>query len=111
MTDRKDRKDLQLPDKHENNPNENQHDDGNVRMSSKRSFLFMVGILLFAGLAGGIFIFANRKAEMSGLGFPAFEDTSFTLRDQKPVPLPMPISRDARLPCSLAIAIAQMFVP
>jgi protein SCO1/2 len=83
MTDRKDRKDLQLPDKHENNPNENQHDDGNVRMSSKRSFLFMVGILLFAGLAGGIFMFANRQAEMSGLGFPAFEDTSFTLRDQK----------------------------
>lgn len=82
MTDRKDRKDLQLPDKHENNPNETQRNDDNGRMNSKRSFLYIVGILLFAGLAGGIFMLANRQAEMSGLGFPAFEESSFTLRDQ-----------------------------
>lgn len=83
MTDRKDHKDLQLPDKQENNPNKNQRDVDNGRFGGKRSFLAVVGILLFAGLASGIFIFANRQAEMSGLGFPAFEDTSFTLRDQK----------------------------
>ena len=83
MTDRKDHKDLQLPDKQENNPNKNQRDVDNGRFGGKRSFLAVVGILLFAGLASGIFIFANRQAELSGLGFPAFEDTSFTLRDQK----------------------------
>lgn len=74
---------MQLPDKQENNPNKNQRDVDNGRFGGKRSFLAVVGILLFAGLASGIFIFANRQAEMSGLGFPAFEDTSFTLRDQK----------------------------
>jgi protein SCO1/2 len=83
VTDRKDHKDLQLPDKQENNPNKNQRDVDNGRFGGKRSFLAVVGILLFAGLASGIFIFANRQAELSGLGFPAFEDTSFTLRDQK----------------------------
>ena len=72
-----------MPDKQENNPNKNQRDVDNGRFGGKRSFLAVVGILLFAGLASGIFIFANRQAELSGLGFPAFEDTSFTLRDQK----------------------------
>ena len=57
MTDRKDHKDLQLPDKQENNPNKNQRDVDNGRFGGKRSFLAVVGILLFAGLASGIFIF------------------------------------------------------
>ena len=72
-----------MPDKQENNPNKNQRDVDNGRFGGKRSFLAVVGILLFAGLASGIFIFANRQAELSGLGFPAFEDSSFKLRDQK----------------------------
>lgn len=82
MTDRKDSKDLQLPDKHKNNPSEAKTDAGNGRLSGKRPLLLILGILLFAGLAGGIFTLANRQAEVSGLGFPAFEDTPFTLLDQ-----------------------------
>lgn len=82
MTDRKYRKDLQLSEKHENSPPENESDAGVRRGHRQRPFLLIVGILLFAGLAGGIFTLANRQAEISGLGFPDFEDTPFTLLDQ-----------------------------
>ena len=82
MTDRKDLKDLQLSRKQENNSNEHKEDDNNGLVLSKRPFFLIVGIMLFAGLAGGIFMLANRQAEISGLGFPAFEETPFRLLDQ-----------------------------
>ncbi|ADE40118.1 SCO family protein [Candidatus Puniceispirillum marinum] len=71
-----------MSEKHQNNPPENEQHAGAGRGHSQRPFLLIVGILLFAGLAGGIFMLANRQAETSGLGFPDFEDSSFTLLDQ-----------------------------
>jgi protein SCO1/2 len=82
MIDRKDSKDLQLPDQHKNNPSETKTDAVNGQANAKRLLFLILGILLFAGLAGGTFTLANRQAEISGLGFPAFEDTPFLLVDQ-----------------------------
>ena len=71
-----------MPDNFENSPNGSEHNVENGQATSKRPVLLIVGIMLFIGLAIGIFTFANRQAETSGLGFPDFQDTPFELLDQ-----------------------------
>lgn len=81
MTDRQDVEDLQLPNTQENNI------VATDRPKVKKLLLFVIGTFMFAGLATGIFVLANRQAEISNFGFPAFEETVFTLVDQKNKPV------------------------